>query len=138
MTAHYARIHDTTVREHWEHARKVNIEGRTIQPADDNPLADAAWMHHHLSRATMALPNGYCDLPLQQSCPHANACLTCSVFITTAEFLPQHHEQLAHTRRVLDGAKARNQLRLVEINQRIHDNLTTIITALETEAPDAS
>ncbi|WP_372412278.1 tyrosine-type recombinase/integrase [Streptomyces luteireticuli] len=27
MTAHYARLHDTTVRRHWEKARKVNISG---------------------------------------------------------------------------------------------------------------
>ncbi|MDT5281624.1 MAG: hypothetical protein QOJ20_2819 [Mycobacterium sp.] len=37
------------------------------------PLADAQWAKQHLARATMALPNGYCGLPLQQSCPHANA-----------------------------------------------------------------
>ncbi|GAA2009229.1 hypothetical protein GCM10009799_41330 [Nocardiopsis rhodophaea] len=28
MTAHYARLHDTTVRRHWEKARKVNISAR--------------------------------------------------------------------------------------------------------------
>lgn len=27
MTAHYARLHDSTVRRHWERARKVNIYG---------------------------------------------------------------------------------------------------------------
>ena len=27
MTAHYARLHDTTVRRHWEAARKVDITG---------------------------------------------------------------------------------------------------------------
>jgi integrase len=137
MTAHYARLHDTTVRDHWERARKVNIEGQTVAVSADSPLADAAWMNHHLSRATMALPNGYCGLPLQQSCPHANACLTCPVFITTPEFLDNHREQLAHTAKVLEGAKARKQLRLVEINQRVSDSLTNIITALEAEETDA-
>jgi integrase len=29
MTAHYARLHDTTVRRHWEAAHKVNIKGET-------------------------------------------------------------------------------------------------------------
>lgn len=135
MTAHYARLHDTTVREHWERARKVNIDGQDVAVGEDSPLADAAWMNHHLSRATMALPNGYCGLPLQQSCPHANACLTCPVFITTPEFLDQHRQQLAHTEQVLAGARANNQLRLVESNQRVADNLTNIITALESNTP---
>ncbi|HEX5402318.1 MAG TPA: tyrosine-type recombinase/integrase [Pseudonocardiaceae bacterium] len=137
MTAHYARMHDTTVREHWERARKVNIHGHTVQIPNDSPLADAAWMNQHLGRATMALPNGYCGLPLQQSCPHANACLTCAVFITTPEFLGQHREQLAHTQLVLEGAKARKQLRLVETNQRVCDSLTNIIAALDAEETSA-
>ena len=135
MTAHYARLHDTTVREHWERARKVNIDGQDVTAGEDSPLADAAWMNHHLSRATMALPNGYCGLPLQQNCPHANACLTCPVFITTPEFLDQHRQQLAHTQQVLAGARANNQLRLAESNQRVADNLTNIITALERSTP---
>ena len=29
MTAHYARLTDTTVRRHWEAARKVNARGET-------------------------------------------------------------------------------------------------------------
>ena len=31
----------------------------------------------NLARAKQTLPNGYCGLPLQQTCPHPNACLTC-------------------------------------------------------------
>ena len=73
MTAHYARLHDDTVRRHWERARKVDINGNDVTISPDSPLADAEWTKQHLSRATQALPNGYCGLPLQQSCPHANA-----------------------------------------------------------------
>ncbi|MFZ3392427.1 site-specific integrase [Rhodococcus sp. 7Tela_A2] len=135
MTAHYARLHDTTVRDHWERARKVDIHGHTVPITDDSPLADAAWTKHHLARATMALPNGYCGLPLQQSCPHSNACLTCAVFITTPEFLPQHREQLEMTRGIIERARQRGQLRLVEMNTRTADNLTAIITSLENK-PD--
>lgn len=133
MTAHYARLYDTTIREHWERARKVDIQGKTIQITEDSPLADATWMKQHLSRASMALSNGYCGLPLQQSCPHANACLTCPVFITTPEFLDKHREHLAQTGQIIQGAKARNQLRLIEINQRVATSLNNIITALETD-----
>ena len=69
MTAHYARLHDTTVR------RAVGSRPQGRHPRQhshidpDGPLADAAWMKQHLARATQALPNGYCGLPLQQIVP---------------------------------------------------------------------
>jgi integrase len=137
MTAHYARLHDDTVRRHWERARKVDINGNEVAISPDSPLADAEWTKQHLSRATQALPNGYCGLPLQQSCPHANACLTCPVFITTPEFLPQHREQLELTRGIIERAQQRGQLRLVEMNQHTADNLTKIIGSLEPDVTTA-
>jgi len=76
MTAHYARLSDKTVREHWERARKVNAEGQPVQISPDGPLGDAAWAKQQLSRATQALPNGYCQLPLVKTCPHANSCFS--------------------------------------------------------------
>ena len=97
MTSHYARLHDDTVRRHWEAARKVDITGRAVTYEPGGPLADAAWAKQRLAQATQALPNGYCGLPMQRSCPHANACLTCPMFLTTSEFLPQHHAQRQQT-----------------------------------------
>jgi len=41
MSSHYARLHDKTVRRHWEQARKVNIKGEEIKIEPGNPLADA-------------------------------------------------------------------------------------------------
>jgi hypothetical protein len=76
MTAHYARLSDKTVREHWERARKVNTEGQPVQLSPDGPLGDAAWSKQRLSRATQALPNGYCELPMVRTCPHANSCFS--------------------------------------------------------------
>ena len=75
MTAVYARLADTTIRQQWERAQKINIRGEPVDTSD-GPLADAEWMKQHLARAKMALPNGYCSLPLQKSCPHSNAPLT--------------------------------------------------------------
>lgn len=135
MTAHYARLHDDTVRRHWERARKVDIHGHAAAISDTSVLADAAWTKHHLGKVTAALPNGYCGLPLQKSCPHSNACLTCAVFVTTAEFLPQHREQLDHTRGIIERAEKYGQLRLIEMNTKVAENLSTIITALETTEP---
>ena len=76
MTAVYARLADATIREQWERAQKINIRGEPVDTVGDGPLADAEWMKQNLARAKMALPNGYCGLPLQKSCPHANALLT--------------------------------------------------------------
>src|SRR5207253_8281776 len=42
MTARYARLHDTTVRRHWENARKVNIAGDTVTLDPAGHVADAA------------------------------------------------------------------------------------------------
>ena len=133
MTAHYARLSDTTIRRHWEAARKVNINGETITLDPDGPLAEAAWAKQRVGRATQALPNGFCGLPVQQSCPHANACLSCPMFITTAEFLPEHRQQRQHVLQIITAAEARGQQRLIEMNQQVLTNLDRIITALDND-----
>jgi len=131
MTAHYARLSDKTVRKHWEKARKVNAEGQPVQISPDGPLGDAAWSKHRLSRATQALPNGYCELPLVRTCPHANSCLTCPMFVTTAEFLTQHHAQRQQALQIITAAEAKGQARVAEMNRHVAGNLDKIITALE-------
>ena len=135
MTGHYARLHDTTVRRQWEAARKVDIHGATVTLDPAGPIAEAAWAKQRLGRATQALPNGYCGLPVQQSCPHANACLTCPMFLTTGEFLPQHRNQRHQTLQLITAAEARGQQRLAEMNRQILHNLDNIITALDEPAP---
>jgi len=131
MTAHYARLSDKTVRKHWERARKVNAEGRPVQIRADGPLGEAAWAKQRLSRATQALPNGYCELPLVRTCPHANSCLTCPMFVTTAEFLPQHHAQRRQTLQIITAAEANGQARVAEMNRQVAGNLDKIIASLE-------
>jgi hypothetical protein len=136
MTAHYARLSDKTVREHWERARKVNAEGQPVQIRADGPLGDAAWAKQHLSRATQSLPNGYCQLPLVKTCPHANSCLTCPMFVTTAEFLPQHHAQRQATLHIISAAEASGHARVAEMNRQVAGNLDKIIATLESGEPD--
>jgi integrase len=131
MTGHYARLSDTTIRNQWERARKVNIAGEQLAP-DTGPLAEAAWMKNNLARAKMALPNGFCALPLQQRCDYANACLTCPMFVTTAEFLPQHHRQLDQTRSLIEHAEQHGQQRMAEMNRGVERNLLAIISGLGT------
>jgi integrase len=133
MTAHYARLHDTTVRRHWENARKVNIKGETVTVDPDGPLAEANWAKQRLGRATQALPNGYCGLPVQQTCPHANACLTCPMFVTTPEFLSQHRQQRQQLLQIVSAAQARGQARVVEMNRQVLGNLEQVIASLEAD-----
>ncbi len=136
MTAHYARLSDNTVREHWEKARKVGATGQPVRISPDGPLGDAAWTSHRLSRATQALPNGYCQLPVVKTCPHANACLTCPMFVTTAEFLPHHHAQRQATLQLVTAAEAAGHARLAEMNKQVAANLSNIITALQASSQD--
>jgi hypothetical protein len=75
----------------------------------------------------MALPNGYCALPLQQKCEYANACLTCPVFVTTPEFLPQHHRQLEQTQNLITQTDNNGHQRMTEMNRTVEKNLLTII-----------
>jgi integrase len=133
MTGHYARLSDKTVREHWEKARKVNAQGQPVQVSPDGPLGDAAWSKQRLSRATQALPNGYCELPMVRVCPHANSCLTCPMFVTTAEFLPEHRAQRRQTLQIISAAEANGQGRVAEMNKQVADNLDKIIATLENE-----
>jgi hypothetical protein len=133
MTAHYARLSDTTIRRHWEKARKVNAKGEAVTLDPDGPLAEAAWAKQRLSRATQALPNGYCGLPVVQQCPHANACLTCPMFLTTAEFLPQHRAHHQQTLQIISAAEARGQQRLAQMNRQVAGNLEKIITAIASD-----
>ena len=133
MTARYATIKDQTLRREWERfQQRVDIRGELIPLPDTEEMSDAAWALENLARAKQTLPNGYCGLPLQQTCPHPNACLTCDSFLTTAEFLPQHREQLTRTERLITQAEADGRRRLVEMNEPVRLNLLRIIDGLQT------
>lgn len=136
MTSHYARLSDQTIREQWERARKVNVAGEELA-IESGPLAEAVWMKNNLDRAKMALPNGYCTFPLQKSCEYANACLTCPVFVTTVEFLPQHHRQLESTRALIGRAEQDGHQRMAEMNHTVERNLQSIIATLSHVEPSA-
>jgi integrase len=133
MTSHYAKITDQTVRRHWEKAAKVNIKGERVVIDPDGPLAQAQWAKTRYGIATQTLPNGYCGLPVQKSCPHANACLTCPVFLTGPEFLPELREQRRRTLTLVDVSKDKGHDRVVEMNQQVLANLDRMIAEAETD-----
>jgi integrase len=137
MTAHYARITDQTVRRRWEAATKVNIKGECVTLDADGPLGQAQWAKTRYGIATQTLPNGYCGLPVQKSCPHANACLTCPVFLTGPEFLPELRDQRTRTLTLIDNATSCGHTRVAEMNQQVADNLDRMIHELEDGQDDA-
>ncbi len=110
---------------------RINIKGEVIHLDPAGPMSDAAWAKENLARAKQTLPNGYCGLPLQQSCPHPNACLTCDSFLTTVEFLPAHRDQLQRTEQLISSAHDTGARRLVEMNESVRVNLIRIIEGLD-------
>lgn len=138
MTAHYARITDQTVRRRWEQATKVNIKGERISIDPDGPLAQAQWAKTRYGIATQTLPHGYCGLPVQKSCPHANACLTCPVFLTGPEFLPELREHRGRTLTLIDNAKANGQTRVTEMNTHVLANLDRMIGEVDADNAGAT
>lgn len=133
MTAHYARLQDRTVREAWAKAQLLDVQGNPLPHPSDGDLAEAAWTRRGLEKAKQTLPNGYCGMPLHSPCSHANACLTCPLFITSSEFLPQHHSQLRTTLELIDVSKRSGHQRLVDANEKVAANLQRIIAACEAD-----
>ena len=139
MTSHYAKITDQTVRRHWEQATKVNINGERVALDPDGPLGQAQWAKTRYGMATQTLPHGYCGLPIQKSCPHANACLTCPVFLSGPEFLPELREQRHRTLTLIQAAAGNSQTRVAEMNQQVLTNLDKMIGGIEKDnEPEAT
>jgi hypothetical protein len=69
-----------------------------------------------------------------KTCPHANACLTCPMFVTTPKFLPQHHAQRQATLALIIAAEAAGHTRVAEMNKQVAANLDKIITVLQDDA----
>lgn len=132
MTARYAQLHDETLRREitrWH--ERINIRGERIALPLDGPLGEAAWMKERIARARQALPNGYCGLPLVQTCPHPNACLSCDNFLTDGSFRAVHEQQLQHTRHLRERAGEQGSLRLVEVLEHDERSLTRILDGLD-------
>ena len=58
------------------------------------------------------------------------------MFLTTAEFLPQHRDQRQQILQLITAAEARGQQRLAEMNRQVLANLDNIITALDHPAAE--
>jgi integrase/ferredoxin len=136
MTAHYAKLTDQAVRRRWEQATRVNISGERVTIDPDGPLGQAQRAKAGYGIATQTLPNGYCGLPVQRQCPHANSCLTCPVFLTGPGFLPELREQQQRTLTLITTARDNGHVRVTEMNEQAAANPDPMITELEAVTPD--
>jgi hypothetical protein len=59
------------------------------------------------------------------------ACLTCPVFLTGPEFLPELREQRRRTLTLIDVSKDKGHDRVVEMNQQVLNNLDRMIGEVE-------
>jgi len=122
MTWRYARLSNQTLRRKWERGQeRINIRGEIVTLDVDGELSDAAWAKEQIARAKQSLPNGWCALPLQQTCPHPNACLTCPAFLTDHTFLDQH-TPAARAHRTAGRAGQRERQRAASRDQRGHQS----------------
>ena len=140
MTARYATIHDETLKKEFEKfmgSKVVNVQGKSIGVGNQVRDVDLQWFKKHI--LAQSLPNGTCALPtLMGPCPHANACLTCTHFRTDARFLPEHEKQLEQTEKLLQTARGNGWQRQVEMNERVHENLTKIVSSLKEQGDESA
>ncbi len=133
MTMNYAHLFDSTMKAEFAkfQGKLVDITGKVTEGHNEIDMpTELKWLKHNI--LAQALPNGYCGLPVQQGgCPHANACLTCSHFRTTAQFITQHKQQLQETEHILNIAEEQGWSRQADINHKLKNNLVAIITSLE-------
>jgi len=132
MTARYARLHDTTLRQAFDDycERRVNIAGEVLDFDADAPTADAEWVKHAWvdpgePAERLLRPAAPAGLPAPERLPHLPD------FQTTPEFLAVHREQAEHTRLLIATAETSGQFRLLANHRRVLDNLERIIPALE-------
>jgi integrase len=132
VTRGYARLSGNRLREEFLSATRFNSAGQQLDSlVPDSPLSDLAWMKERLNRARVTLPNGYCALPLQQTCEVQNACLDCTeYFVTTPEFIPAHEAQRQRTVELIDSAEKAGQTRIVEKNRKVLVKLEDLLASL--------
>ena len=58
------------------------------------------------------------------------------MFLTTAEFLPQHRAQQQATLQIITAAETAGNARVAEMNRQVAGNLGKIITALQADSYD--
>lgn len=131
MSGHYARVRLQRAKEEWDRVRKIDAHGRGITLDPREELGTAAYLAHAVNQSRHALSNGHCRLTAQQPCEHVNPCLSCPMFFTTAEFLPEHRAHRGRVQLQLVANTREGRVRAAEKNEQDLAQLDRIIEALE-------
>ena len=122
--SHYATVTNETVKEQL----KPRIE-------KDEMLIRNIGKIEKLKEATMpsrALCNGFCNKnPLTEPCEHANACLNCSMFVPSIQFLNGYYIQLQEVEATIKVAEANDYRLMLKKALQDKENLEKIINTLE-------
>jgi integrase len=124
MTIRYARLASPTLRTAYEEAVGKLAPRIPIAPAGRPAVPDRiGWLSAEMLKTRVA--HGYCARELvAEACPYANVCETCPNFVTTPEFAPALHAQLADVQQLRNDAQDRGWSSEVRRHERV-------ITALE-------
>src|SRR5699024_12575574 len=93
MTSRYTHIFDETLKNVFTKFQEklVTNNGDVLDLDDDSDVDDVELQWFKKNINAQVLPNGYCRVPvIAGGCPHANACLDCTHFRPSKQFLPQH------------------------------------------------
>ena len=118
-------------------AIKVNELKEQLKPRidKDEMLIRNMGKIEKLKEATMpsrALCNGFCNKnPLTEPCDHANACLNCSMFVPSIQFLNGYYIQLQEVEATIKVAEANDYKLMLSKALQDKENLEKIINALE-------
>lgn len=126
MTTIYAKVHDSTLKNEILPKSKILIDINGSIDEDTERIESNFYKNVY----NQILPNGYCALSIDISCPHSNACLTCTHFRTDHSFLKVHLNQIEKTSQLIEIAKQKKLERQIQTNTDILNNLNNIVQRL--------
>ena len=140
MTLRYAALADGTVRDAY-HAAMTKLRGRRDLPlvvAGRPAVPDrVTWLRSEMLKTRVA--HGYCSRHLAaEACPYANICEQCDNFTTTAEFLPQLHNQLLDAVALREDAETRGWDSEVARHARVIASLQRHLDRLKPTSSEAT
>lgn len=135
-TVIYAQMQGSTLRREWtaaQEAIRVNVKGEIIPVPQGAQHETARWLRDELvtNRTSQAVAHGWCGLPVQQECPHANACFTCEKFESGPVFLGDIKSLFKRTKDVVRKAEENGQTRMAEMNERAAAGMENVISSIE-------
>lgn len=125
---HYAKVHDSKMREVMQPIVKQNEE--LIKHMGDDQISDILDTPSDDEKG-IPVPAGICAKPLASGlCDHANACLTCPMLVPSVRSLPVLERQLGDAKYQIVYAKLAGHTRLVQQLEELIANIEHIINVI--------